>query len=325
MNKKKRKKVLVAELTSPEAFEIFKKNKVDYDVKYKTGRREMLKIIKDYNAILVRSETLIDKEFLDAAKNLQVVGRGGSGTDNIDIQYAQKKGIVVANTPRANIITAAEHTIGLMICACRNISWADSFIKSGDWDRKRFKGFEIYGKTIGIIGLGKIGGLVAKRMINFGVKLIAYDPYVSDQRFEKYKAQKKETLKDLIREADIITIHTPRTSETVNMISHKQINMMKDGVILLNVARGGLYNEKALVKGLRSSKIAAVGLDVWDKEPQSFHELYKFKNFVGTPHLGASTYEAQKRVAVQVAQQVVDVFNKKLPKYALNKIKGLKE
>ncbi|MBD3238124.1 MAG: phosphoglycerate dehydrogenase [Candidatus Moranbacteria bacterium] len=315
------KKVLIAELTSDEAKEIFAQNQIKCDIKYKLPRKKLLEIIADYNAIIVRSETKIDQELLDKAKKLEVVGRGGSGVDNIDIDYAEKKGVVVANTPRANIISAAEHTVGMILASCRNMAWASSFIKAGNWDRKRFKGSEVYGKILGIIGLGKIGGLVAERIKAFGMKIIAYDPYIKQQRFKRYHAQPMQKLEQLLKLADIITIHTPRTQETTNMIAEKEIKMMKSGVRLVNVARGGLFNEQALFQGMKQGKIASVGIDVWEKEPQKDHDLYEFNTVLGTPHLGASTFEAQARVATQVAEQIIEVFHgNKLPKYALNKV-----
>ncbi len=311
-------KVLVAELLDDDAIKLLE-SQCQVDVKYKLSREEILKIIPEYHAITVRSETLVDEEFLDAAKNLKIVGRGGSGLDNINIPYATTKGVVVANTPESNIISAAEHTMGLLLATSRNIAWADKFIKSGDWDRKRFKGSELYNKVIAIIGLGRIGGLIAQRVKGFApAKVIAYDPYITNDRFEKFGVEKKETLEELLKEADYITIHTPRTEETLNIISDKEIEMMKDGVRLVNVARGGLYNEEALVRGIESGKIASVGIDVWMNEPQSDHPLYKFNNVVGTPHLGASTFEAQVRVGMEVANEVISGLKGEIVKNAVN-------
>lgn len=311
-------KILVSELMDEESIEFLRKS-CTVDVKYKLSREELLKIIPQYHAIIVRSETIIDKEFLDAATNMKIVGRGGSGLDNIDSAYATQKGVIVANTPESNIVSAAEHTIALMLASCRNIAWASSFIKSGEWDRKRFTGSEIMDKVVGIIGLGRIGGLVAERLVGFAPKkLIAYDPYIADSRFEKYGVEKKTSVADLVKEADIITIHTPRTKETIDIISDKEIDMMKQGVRLVNVARGGLYNEEALVRGLESGKVASLGIDVWMEEPQSSHPLYKFDTVTGTPHLGASTDEAARRVGIEVANEVLAGLRGEMVKNAVN-------
>jgi len=314
----KNMKILITELMDDEAVSFLRKS-CTVDVKYKLSKDELLKIITEYSAIIIRSETIIDEEFLNAAVNLKIVGRGGSGLDNVDINAATQKGIIVANTPESNIVSAAEHTIALMLASCRNVAWASGFIKSGQWDRKRFHGSELMDKVIGIIGLGRIGGLVAERLKGFAPgKIIAYDPYIADSRFEKYGAEKVTVLDDFFKEADIITIHTPRTKETIDMVNDREISIMKNGVHLLNVARGGLYNEDALVRGLESGKIASLGIDVWMNEPQSGHGLYKFDNVTGTPHLGASTSEASLRVGVEVANEVLAGLRGEIVKNAIN-------
>lgn len=318
MTKLKDMKVLIAELLDDSAIEQIQ-SVCKADIKYKLTREELLKIIPGYDAIAIRSETNIDKEFLDAAVNLKIVGRAGSGLDNIDIPYATEKGVVVANTPESNIVSAAEHTIALIMATSRNVVWANNFIKSGQWDRKRFKGSEVYNKVVGIIGLGRIGGLVAERIAGFSPKkIIAYDPYISDSRFEKYGVEKKETLKEFLAEADYITIHTPRTEETRDIISHKELPLMKDGVRLVNVARGGLYNEDAMYEGMKSGKIASIGIDVWMNEPQETHPLYEFESAIGTPHLGASTVEAQVRVGAEVASEIIAGLKGEIVKNAVN-------
>ena len=314
----KKFKILISELMDEDAIAVLKEN-CQVDVKYKLPREELLAIIPDYHAIIIRSETIVDKEFLDTAVNMKIVGRGGSGLDNVDIGYATKKGVIVANTPESNIVSAAEHTMALMLSSARNVVWADRFIKTGSWDRKRFSGSELLDKVIGIIGLGRIGGLVAERLAGFAPKkLIAYDPYIADSRFDKYGAEKKTSLETFFKEADIITIHTPRTKETINIISDKEIAMMKDGVRLVNVARGGLFNEEALVRGLESGKLASVALDVWNNEPQAAHDIYQFDKMVGTPHLGASTHEAALRVGMEVASEVLAGLKGEMVKNAVN-------
>lgn len=318
MTKLKDMKVLIAELLADSAVEKIQ-SVCKADIRYNLSREELLKAIPEYDAIIIRSETKVDKEFLDAAVNLKIVGRAGSGLDNIDIPYATEKGVVAANTPESNIVSAAEHTMALLLATSRNVVWANNFIKSGKWDRKRFRGSEVYNKTVAIIGLGRIGGLIAERVAGFSPKkVIAYDPYISDSRFDKYGVEKKETLEELLAEADFITVHTPRTEETINIISHKELPLMKDGVRLVNVARGGLFNEDAMAEGLKSGKIASVGIDVWMNEPQTEHAVYEFESAIGTPHLGASTFEAQVRVGEEVVNEVIAGLKGEMVKNAVN-------
>lgn len=317
MDSLKQMKVWVAELLNDEAIAVLD-NVCQVDVKYKVPRDEQLAMVRDYHAVIIRSETVVDKEFLDAAINLKIVGRGGSGLDNVDIDYATQKGVIVCNTPESNIVSACEQTWSLMLASSRNTSWAWNFIRSGRWDRKRFQGSELYGKTLGIIGLGRIGGLVSARAKAFAMHVIAYDPYIPDSRFEAFGVEKKTALDGLLREADFITIHTPRTHETMNMISDHEISLMKPGVRLVNCARGGLFNEDALYRGLKSSKIASLGIDVWVHEPQQSHPLYELDNVVGTPHLGASTYEAAARVGSEVVNEVISGLRGEIVKNAVN-------
>ena len=310
-------KVWVAELLDEQAIATLEEN-CQVDVRYKVPRDEQLAMVGDYHAVIIRSETVVDREFLDAAKNLKIVGRAGSGLDNVDIDYATSKGVIVCNTPESNIVSACEQTWALMLASARNTAYAWQFIRSGQWDRKRFQGSELYRKTLGIIGLGRIGSLVATRAQAFAMRVIAYDPYIPDSRFEAFGVEKKAQLDDLLREADFITIHTPKTAETINMIGDREIELMKPGVRLVNCARGGLYNEDALVRGLKSGKIASLGLDVWVHEPQQSHPLYEFDNVVGTPHLGASTYEATARVGSEVVTEVIAGLRGDIVKNAVN-------
>jgi len=310
-------RVLVAELMEEEAIRLLSAACL-VDVKYRLSRDELLAIIPKYHGIIVRSETIIDRELLDTAANLQIVGRGGSGLDNIDVAYATQRGVIVCNTPESNVVSAAEHTLALLLATSRNIPWADRFIKSGNWGRKQFEGTELYGKTLGIIGLGRIGGLVSQRARGFSMHVLAYDPYIPASRFANLSVEKMETLDDLLRQSDFITIHTPRTKETVNMIDDKQIALMKPGVRLVNCARGGLYNEEALYRGLKSGHIASLGVDTWLHEPQESHPLYEFESVVGTPHLGASTFEASKRVGEEVVAEVIAGLRGEIVKNAVN-------
>jgi D-3-phosphoglycerate dehydrogenase len=310
-------KVLVAELMDDEAIAQLSAACL-VDVNYKLSREDILAIIPEYQGLIVRSETIVDKDLLEAAVNLRIVGRAGSGLDNIDVPSATQKGVIVCNTPDSNVISAAEHTMGLLLATSRNIPWANSFIKSGKWGRKQFEGSELYGKTLGIIGLGRIGGLVSQRARGFAMKVIAYDPYIPDSRFANLNVEKRAKLEDLLREADFISIHTPRTKETMNMISDEQIALMKPGVRLVNCARGGLFNEEALYRGLKTGHIGSVGIDTWNDEPQSSHPLYEFENVVGTPHLGASTFEASKRVGQEVVAEVIAGLRGEIVKNAVN-------
>jgi D-3-phosphoglycerate dehydrogenase len=309
-------KVLVAELMEDDAIAKLSEE-CEVDTKYHLSKEELLAIIPEYTGIIVRSETLIDKDFLDAATNMKIVGRAGSGLDNIDVPYATQKGVIVCNTPESNVMSAAEHAIGLMLASSRNIVWADRFIKSGQWGRKQFEGNELFGKTLGIIGLGRIGGLVSQRARGFQMRVIAYDPYISDSRFEKLNVE-KVSFERLINESDFISIHTPRTAETKNMVGDEQIALMKRGVRLVNAARGGLFNEDALCRGLESGQIASVAIDTWVDEPQQSHPLYAFETVVGTPHLGASTFESSKRVGEEVVAEVIAGLHGDIVKNAVN-------
>jgi D-3-phosphoglycerate dehydrogenase len=310
-------RVLVAELMDEEIVAKLE-SAVQVDVRYGLSHEQLLETIPAYQGIIVRSETQINRSFLDAATNLRIVGRAGSGLDNIDVPYATQKGVIVCNTPESNIVSAAEHTMGLLLASSRNIPWADRFIKSGRWGRKQFEGSELYGKTLGIIGLGRIGSLVSQRARGFSMRVIAYDPYIPYSRFANLNVERRETLEELIRESDFITVHTPRTKETLNLISDEEIAMMKPGVRLVNCARGGLYSEEALYRGLKSGHIASLGVDTWVNEPQSSHPLYEFDTLVGTPHLGASTLEAYRRVGEEVIAEIIAGLRGQIVKNAVN-------
>ncbi|WP_186429186.1 phosphoglycerate dehydrogenase [Clostridium sp. BSD9I1] len=301
------KKILVVDNIDPMGLELLKKEKdFQLDIKIGIEREELLNIIGNYHALMIRSDTKVDSELMDKAVNLKIVGRAGNGVDNIDIPEATKRGIIVANTPDSNSISACELAIALLLAQSRNVCSADKFLKEGNWDRDSFMGNELYSKTLGIIGLGRIGALVATRMHAFGMNIVAYDPYISEERFKRYNATRMETLDELLMQSDYVTIHTPRTEETIGMIGERELGIMKDGVRLVNAARGKLMDEKALLMGLESGKIASVGLDVHDKEPRYSSPLYQFDNVVVTPHIGATTVEAQQNVGMTIAQQVIN-------------------
>ena len=310
-------KVLVTDPLSKEGIDILKKEKFIVDEKPKIPADELKKIIKDYDALIIRSGTKVTADIIKASGKLRVIGRAGVGLDNVDCEAASKKGIIVMNTPGGNTISAAEHTMSLILALSRNISQADVSVKKGEWDRKKFMGVELYEKTLGIVGLGRIGTEVAKRALSFGMKVIAYDPYLSVDKAKQMDIELVD-LKKLFASSDYITVHTPLTDDTKHLISDKQIEQMKKGVRIINVARGGIVDEKALLKGIESGKIGGVALDVYETKPTNGNALLKSDKVIGTPHLGASTEEAQVNVAVDVAKQIVDALSGRGIKNAVN-------
>ena len=311
-------KVLVADPISEEAIDLMRREGLEVDVKTDISHEELIKIIPEYDALIVRSRTKVTREVIEAGKRLKIIGRAGVGVDNIDLKTATERGIIVVNAPGGNTISAAELTLGLIFAVARKIPQADRSVKAGKWERKKFMGMELRGKTIGIIGLGRIGYEVAKRVRALEMNILAYDPYVSEERAKSVGA-KLVSLEELLRNSDIVTIHVPKTKETENLISEKEFEIMKDGAILINAARGGIVNEKALYKALISGKLAGAGLDVYEKEPPDpDNPLLKLDNVVTTPHIGASTKEAQLSVGMIIAEELVN-FAKGLPvKNAVN-------
>ncbi len=313
----KKFRVIIAERIADEAVERLK-DFAEVDIKVGIERSELLDIVDQYDAIIVRSATQINSELMDRAVKLKMVGRAGNGTDNIDIPEATKRGIIVANTPESNTMSAAELTVGLIVTQSRNIPQANKFLKDGNWGRNQFKGTELFEKTIGIVGLGRIGSLVAKRMQGFGMKVVAYDPYISDDRFRRLGVEKRETLEALVEEADYITVHTPKNKETFWMINEAHLPIMKDGVRVTNVARGGIIKEAAILEGIKSGKIASAGIDVHESEPSYNNPLFEYDNVIVTPHLGASTLEAQLNVGMTVANQVISGLKGEIVPNAVN-------
>lgn len=289
----------------------------EVDVKLGLSQEEICGIIGGYDALVVRSATQVDARMLEKGKNLKVVGRAGTGVDNIDVDAATRLGIVVVNTPDGNSVAAAELTIGLIISIFRSIPQAYAAVKNNDFRRARFKGFELNNKVAGIIGLGRIGGLVAERLKGLNMRVIGYDPYIPSERFKKAGVERCETLEELLKKADLITIHIAKTDETVNMLGEKQFKLMKKGVRIVNCARGGIINEEALYNALEEGTVAAAGLDVLEEEPnfelkpeeQTYaNKLLELDNVVYLPHLGASTQEAQYNVGIMAAEQVAGVL-----------------
>ena len=299
-----KKKVIVTERIAEEGLALLQ---AELDVDFRDGisRQELLEIIDQYDALIVRSVTKVNEELVSRGNRLQVVGRAGNGVDNIDVEACTRHGITVANTPDSNTISAAEQTISLLLSSIRNTAWANNVLKGGSWDRKPFRGTELFEKTAGIVGLGRIGSMVAIRLKSFNMRVLAYDPYISDERFQRFGVEKMDSLEELAGQADIITVHTPRNEETMHIIDEKIIAAMQDGVHLVNCARGGIIEEAAMLEGLKSGKISTIGLDVYEKEPAEDNPLFQFNNVVCTPHLGADTFEAQKRVGENIAEQVI--------------------
>jgi D-3-phosphoglycerate dehydrogenase len=310
-------KVLVSDNISPKCIDILKKSGLEVDVKTGMKPEELKACIGDYHGLIIRSATKVTSEIINAAKNLKVIGRAGSGLDNVDRAAATKKGIVLMNTPGGNTITTAEHSIALMVALARQIPQATISMKAGKWEKKKFMGVELFNKTLGIIGIGNIGSQVAKRAQGLAMNVIAYDPFLSEDKAKAMGVEKVD-IKDLFRRSDFITIHTPLTPETRNMINKETIKMMKPAVRIINCARGGIINEKDLYEALVGGKVAGAALDVFEKEPPENNPLLKLNNVISTPHLGASTKEAQENVAVAVAEQVVDYLIHETIRNAVN-------
>jgi len=300
------KKVLISDPLSKRGLEILGKAKnLKYDIQSGLPPEELKKIIKEYDGIIVRSETKLKAEIIEAADRLKVIGRAGIGLDNVDLSAATKKGIVVMNTPQENAIAAAEHTIAMMLSISRKIPQATSSMKAGKWEKKKFMGLELYNKTFGIIGIGVIGTIVADRARALKMRAVAYDPYISKEVAEK-KGVDLVSLDELLTRSDFISVHTPLTEETRNLIDKNAFRKMKDGVILINCARGGIVNEKDLYEAIKVGKVAGAALDVFEEEPAIGNPLLELEEVISTPHLGASTAEAQENVAIAIAQQIVD-------------------
>lgn len=300
-------RVLVSDKLSPTAVQIFKDRGVEVDYLPDLGKDKeaLLAKIADYDGLAIRSATKVTEKLIAAAKNLKVVGRAGIGVDNIDIPAASRRGIIVMNTPFGNSITTAEHAIAMIFALARQLPEANSSTHAGRWEKNRFMGVEITGKTLGVIGCGNIGSIVAQRGVGLRMRVLAYDPFLSDKRAEELGVDKVE-LDELFARADFITLHTPMTEKTRGIIDAAAIARMKDGVRIVNCARGGLIVEADLIAALKSGKVAGAGIDVFETEPAVTSPLFGMENVVATPHLGASTAEAQENVALQVAEQMSD-------------------
>ncbi|MGA9187240.1 MAG: phosphoglycerate dehydrogenase [Methanosarcina sp.] len=309
-------KVLVSDSLSNEGLEILKEH-FTVDVSTGLSEDELVKMITDYDALVIRSGTQVTQKIIEAADNLKVIGRAGVGVDNVDVDAATRKGIIVTNAPEGNMISAAEHTIAMMMAMSRNIPQANASLKAREWKRNKFTGVEVKGKTLGIVGLGRIGSEVAKRASGLEMNLMGYDPFISEKRAVELGVRLC-TVNEIAKEADYITVHTPLIKETRNILDDEQFTLMKPGVKILNCARGGIINEEALAKALASGKVGGAALDVFVEEPPFKSPLLDFDNVIVTPHLGASTQEAQVNVAIDIAKEVVSVLTGGLARNAIN-------
>ncbi len=302
-------KVGICDAIAEEGVKILKENGLEVVDLTPVPKEELSKHVRDLDAIIIRSATKVRKEIIDAAKNLKVIGRAGVGLDNVDVVYAKSKGIKVINTPGATSISVAELTIGLILAVMRKIAYADREMRTGAWPKKKCKGIEMYGKTLGIIGIGRIGREVAKRAKAFGMKVIYYDVFKLTEEQAKELGVEYRELDTLIRESDVVSLHVPLLPETKHLINKERIEKMKDGAILVNAARGGIVDEEALYDALKSGKLYGAALDVYESEPVKESKLFELDNIVLTPHIGAQAKEGQTRAGVEIAQKIVEELN----------------
>ena len=314
-------KIIVTDEVSQEGLALLAEDpRIQLDVRLGLKKEELLGTIGDYEAIITRSGTTVDREVLDAAKKLKIVARAGVGIDNVDVDYASSKGVIVVNAPFGNTNSAAEHTMALLLSFCRNIPRANASLKAGEWKRAPFTGIELKGKTAGVIGLGKVGGRVATRLKAFECDVLACDPYIAQKRAHDLGVR-LVSHDEIYRNCDIITVHTPLNDETRDMIGERELAMMKHGVILINAARGGIFNEEALLRHFKSGKVAGAGVDVFSEEPPTsdvLKELIAQEKLVVTPHLGANTFEAQVNVAVDVSREILNYLDDQPLENAVN-------
>ncbi len=312
------KKIIITDAVDKKAVGILEDAGFEVDFKPGMPKEEIEKVIKNYNGLIVRSDTQVTPDLIALMDNMEVIGRAGAGVDNINLEAATRKGIIVMNTPGGNTVSTAEHTMALLLSMCRNVPQANQSLREGRWDRKKYKGTELQSKTLGVIGLGKVGREVALRAKAFGMQVIGYDPVLSEEVAAKLGVKLTE-LDEIFAGSDMITLHVPLADETRNLISKNSLAKCKDGVKIVNCARGGIVDEAALVEALDSGKVSSAAFDVYVKEPPEYDgALIQHPKVVTTPHLGASTEEAQEKVAIQIAEQIVDLFNGKGVKGAVN-------
>jgi len=294
--------------------------RIQLDIRLGLTKAQLLEALGEYDAMITRSGTTVDRDVLDAGKRLKIVARAGVGIDNVDVEYASSKGVIVVNAPFGNTNSAAEHALALLLAYCRKITIANASLKAGEWKRAPFTGYELKGKVAGVIGLGKVGGRVATRLKAFECEVLACDPYISVKRAHDLGV-KLVSHDEIYKNCDIITVHTPLTDETRNMISDREFGLMKSGVIIVNAARGNIINEQALLENLRSGKVTGGGVDVWSEEPPAsdlLKQLISSDRLVVTPHLGANTFEAQENVAIDVSREIINYLDDKPMENAVN-------
>ncbi len=311
-------KILVSDPLGSGGLEVFKKEpEIEVDLRPGLPPNELKKIVAGYDAIIVRSGTHLTKDIIQEAKRLKVIGRAGVGVDNVDLEAATKQGVIVMNTPEGNTISTCEHTLSMLLALARNIPQAGASVRQGDWQRGKFIGTELNGKVLGIIGFGRIGREVAVRANAFGMRVLAYDPFIAKESVRQIGVDFSD-FETLLKTSDFITLHVPLTDTTKNMINEKAFQMMKQGVSIINCARGGLIHEEALYQAIKSGKVRGAALDVFEKEPPEKNPLLTLEQVIATPHLGAATQEAQENVGVSVAQQVVDALLERGIRNAVN-------
>ncbi|MFQ5657417.1 MAG: phosphoglycerate dehydrogenase [Candidatus Methylomirabilales bacterium] len=314
----KRIRVLVTDELSPRGLDVLRQNTgIHADIRPKMSRDELLKEIDQYEALIVRSATKVPAEVIQAGKQLKVIGRAGVGVDNVDVAAATAQGVIVMNTPTGNTITTAEHTISLLLALAKNVHHAVSSLKGGRWEKGKFLNVELYNKTLGIIGLGRIGSEVARRAKAFAMRVIAYDPFISAEAASRLGVELTD-LEEVYRQADFITLHVPLGPDTFHLINRETLSLMKPGVRIINCARGGVVDEEALYEAMVSGHVAGAAFDVFEDEPSTGSPLISMENFIGTPHLGAATVEAQENVGVAIAQQVADYFTRGVIRNSVN-------
>ena len=310
-------RILVTESLSERGLELLRKD-FQVDVRPELAAGDLAAEIGPYDALVVRSQTRVTDEVIRAGENLKVIARAGIGLDNVDVEAATRRGVMVVNAPQSNILSAAEHTMGLLLAQARNIPQANRELKAGSWERSKFKGVELAGKTLGVVGLGRVGAMVAQRGAAFGMRVIAFDPYVPKERAKEMGVELMPTLEALLVQADFVTIHLPRTPDTEGLIGERELALMKEGARLVNTARGGIVDEGALAKALEDGRLAGAALDVFADEPATESPLFGFDQVVVTPHLGASTVEAQDKAGTSIAEMVRLALKGEFVPYAVN-------
>jgi D-3-phosphoglycerate dehydrogenase / 2-oxoglutarate reductase len=310
-------KVLVTEPLAERGLDLLREEH-QVEVRTDLAAGGLAEAIGPYDALVVRSQTQVDGEVVEAATNLKVIARAGIGLDNVDVEAATRRGVMVVNAPQSNILSAAEHTMALLLALARNVPQADTALRSGRWERERFQGVEVHGKTLGVIGLGRVGTMVAQRALSFGMRIVAYDPYVSRDRARQMGIELMPDLGALLVQADFVTIHLPRTPETEGLIGRRELGLMKEGARLVNTARGGIVDEEALERSLREGHLGGAALDVFADEPVTDHLLFGLPNVVVTPHLGAATAEAQDKAGAAIAEMVRLALRGEYVPYAVN-------